>query len=195
MPWGPSEGANIREQRKLWDSQREREKKKRTFPWKALTSCAAWPTHRTKDSVNTKEELASCIQAHPHQWRQRGRHATVRAGRQGAILAPETSILHQTVSRLPLLTTSSWDPGLITSARTVTARDQLPRRVTWHTWDGALVPHPGKRVAGTGEVIKIHSPPGTVCSPSTWSPELLRPGKGTKRTPNRVCALAEYPRN
>ena len=26
----------------------------------------------------------------------------------------------------------------------------------------------------------MHGPPGTVSSPSTWSSELLRPGKGTK---------------
>ena len=30
-------------------------------------------------------------------------------------------------------------------------------------------------------------------SPNTWSPELLRPGKGTKHRPNRVCASEEYP--
>ena len=29
-------------------------------------------------------------------------------------------------------------------------------------------------------------------SPSTWSPELLGPGKGTKRRPNLVCTFVEY---
>ena len=42
----------------------------------------------------------------------------------------------------------------------------------------------GNRAAGTGEVINMHSPPGTVHSPSTWSLELLGPGKGTRRRPN-----------
>ena len=28
-------------------------------------------------------------------------------------------------------------------------------------------------------------------SPNTWSPELLGPGKGIKRRPNRVCAFEE----
>jgi len=55
--------------------------------------------------MNTKEELAGCIQAPStlHQ-RQRGRPVTSRARKQGApaILALETSILHQTVSRLPV---------------------------------------------------------------------------------------------
>ena len=38
-----------------------------------------------------------------------------------------------------LLTTSSWDPGWLTSARRVAAWDQLLRRDTRHTWDGVLV--------------------------------------------------------
>ena len=65
---------------------------------------------------------------------------------------------------------------------------------TQHTWDDALEAHPGNWTAGTREVIKMHVPPRTVCSPSTWSPEPLRPGKGTKLMPNWVCALAECPR-
>ena len=98
MPWGQFEGANVRQQPKLWDSQRERKKKKeRTFPQKSLT----WPSHRTKDWANTKGELACCIQAPPRpRQRQRGRWRTARAVRQGAISDPETSILHQTVRRI-----------------------------------------------------------------------------------------------
>ena len=42
--------------------------------------------------------------------------------------------------------------------------------------------HLGNQVAGTREVNKTYSPPGTVCSPNIWSPELFRPGKGTKHT-------------
>ena len=52
--------------------------------------------------------------------------------------------------------------------------------------------HLGNLVVGTWELIKMHGPPGTVCSPSTWLPELLGPGKGTKFTPNLVCGLMEY---
>ena len=40
----------------------------------------------------------------------------------------------------------------------------------------------------------MNGAPGTVHSPSTWWPEMFRPGKGTKRTPNQVCALVEYPK-
>ena len=55
---------NLREL--MWDSNpncgiaRER-KKKRTSPWTSLT----WPSHRTKDWMNTKGELAGCIQTCP----------------------------------------------------------------------------------------------------------------------------------
>ena len=92
-----------------------------------------------------------------------------------------------------LLTKYSWNPERFTSARRVAAWDQLPRD-TWHTWDGALTVHLGNWAARTRDVIKTHTPSGTVRSPNTWSPELLGPGKGKKRTPNQVCALVEYPR-
>ena len=91
-----------------------------------------------------------------------------------------------------LLTTSSWDPGWLASAIRVTAWDQLLRGDTWHTWDSALMAHGGNLEAGTGEVIKMHGPPGTVWPPSTWPTELLGPGKGTKQMPNLVCTLVEY---
>ena len=57
-----------------------------------------------------------------------------------------------------------------------------------YTWDGALTVHVGNSVVRTMEVIKIHGPPGTVHSPSSWSPGLLGTGKGTKCTPNQVCS-------
>ena len=44
--------------------------------------------------------------------------------------------------------------------------------------------HPGNQVAGTGEVIKTHGSPGTVRLTSTWSPEMLRSGKGAKHMPS-----------
>ena len=56
---------------------------------------------RTKDWVNTKGDLAGCVQAPPHRQRQRGKCATARDGRQGATSAPENCILHQTVWRFP----------------------------------------------------------------------------------------------
>ena len=76
-----------------------------------------------------------------------------------------------------------------------------------------LSQHTWYQAAWTSEVIKMHGPPGTVCSPSTWcclglgktqnahpnesvplwstqEPEKLRPGKCTKR---QAC-FGQYPR-
>ena len=131
------------------------------------------------------------ISPSPH-WRQGGRWAAARASRQGAILAPEMASSTKLWAGSQLLTMSSWDPGRLTSARSVTGWHQLPRGDTRHTWDGTLMAHLGNSAAGSGEVIKMHGQPGRVRLPSTWSPELLGPRKGTKRRPNRVCALAEY---
>ena len=88
---------------------------------------------------------------------------------------------------------SSWDPGWLISARRVTPWDQLPRGYTQDTWGSVLTAHPGNQAPGTREVIRAHSPPGTVCSPSTWLPELLGPRKGTMHTqPSlRPCRVPE----
>ena len=126
-----------------------------------------------------KESKPATYGALPPQ-RQRGRWTTIRARRQGAaaILAPETTKLWPGSQ---LQNMSSWEPGSLTSS-SVTAWDQLPRGDTWYTWDSALMAHRGNWADGTREVIKIHGPTGTGRSPSTSSPELLRPEKGTKRT-------------
>ena len=90
------------------------------------------------------------------------------------------------------LTKTAWDSVWLTSARRVTARDQLPRRHIWHTGDGHTRAHPGNRAAVTGEVMRHTPHQGRQRSPITWSPELLRPGKGKKRRPNRVCPFVDY---
>ena len=139
-----------------------------------------------------KESSCMPFRAFPP-WRQKGRFATARAGRQGAaaISALETTSSSKLWVGCQLLNTSSWDPGQFTSARSVTAWDQLPRGDTWHTWDCACAVHLGNPAARSGEVHKIHGLPGTVHSPSTQSPERLGPGKGTKCTAH--LGLAEHP--
>ena len=82
-----------------------------------------------------------------------------------------------------LLTMSSWDTGQLSFARRVAAWDQLPRGDTWHTWEGALLAHPGNWAVGTGGLTKMHGPPGTVCSPSTWSPSCSNPGRAQNISP------------
>ena len=125
----------------------------------------------------------------PHR-RQRGRRATARAGRQGAIRTPESASSTKLWAGFQLLTRSSWDPGLLTSARRVAVRDQLMRGDTWRTWDDALLAHPGTQGAGNGEVVRRTTHLGEC----TWSPKLLSPGKGTECMPNRLC-LCGVPKN
>ena len=47
---------------------------------------------------------------------------------------------------------------------------------------------PGKPSGRDGGADKLQR----LCSPNTWSPELLRPGKGTKCRPNQVCTSEDY---
>ena len=124
-----------------------------------------------------------------HHQRQRGGHATARAWRQGEISATEIGISTKLWAGSQLPTTSSWDPGQLTSARRVAAWDQ--RKHTAYLRRSSRC-KPRKPSCQDREVVKTHGPHGTVCSPMTWLPELLRPRKHIKHTPNQVCALEEY---
>ena len=99
------------------------------------------------------------------------------------ISAPEMASSTKLWAGSQLLTVSSWDLEWLTSTRRVAAKDQLSKE-TYDTSETVLLSTQGNWEAGTGEVIKMHGPPGAVCLPSTWLPELLRPGKGTKCMPN-----------
>ena len=125
----------------------------------------------------------------PH-WRQGGRRGQplLERGKLGPRESSSTKLQAGTQS----LTKTPWDSGWLTSARRVAARDQLPRRDIWHTGDGRTRCHPGHRAAGTREGIRRTPYLGRQHSPSTWLPELLGPGKGTKRRPNRVCPFVDY---
>ena len=124
--------------------------------------------------------------------RQRGRCATdrARAGRQGAaaISAPETASSTKLWADSQLLASSFWVPGWLTSPRSVTAWDQLPRD-TRHTCDGALTAYLGNQQARTREVIKMHGASGTVCSSSTGLPEVLGPGRHRMHSPSGSVPL------
>jgi len=70
---------------------------------------------------------------------------------------------------------------------------------TYGTPGTVLMVHPRNQEAGTGEVNKMHSPPGTVHSPSIQLPQWLGPVKGSKYTahlglcphgtPKNLCSL------
>ena len=179
LTWDSNPNCGIAKERKKKKKQRERDRQTENYPAKSrnLRHCRA--AHRTKDWANTRGELAGCGLAHPPL--EAGRQERGSQSQKGAILAPEMASSTKMQAGFQLLTKTSWYSGWLTPTRRVTARDQLPRRDIWHTWDGRAHCHPGNQVAGTGEVIKMHRPPGTVRLPtpgrlssldlgSTWSP-------------------------
>ena len=115
-----------------------------TFTFKTLPGPLT--EQRTEQSQPAADRPIPC-------WRQAGEGSQ---SQKGAITAPERHHLPN-CKQASLLTKTSWDSGWLTSAWRVAARDQLPKRDTWHAWEGTLVVHPENRVAGMGEVIR-HSP-------------------------------------
>ena len=127
--------------------------------------------------------------------RQRGRWVTARARRQGANSAPEMASSTKLQAGSQLLTKSSWDPGQLTSARRVTARDQLPKGDTRHTWDGAPTAHPWNWKSGMGEVIRRTAPPGECALAKhlvTWA---ARTWEGHKTQAQPSLCLCGVPEN
>ena len=131
-------------------------KKKRNFPIKALRCSLACSQNK---GVCEYQRRASWLCTGLSQ-RQRGRCATARARRQGVISVPETGILHQTMSRLPVTNyvfLGSWTVDI--SQEGCSLRSAPQRRHTGHLI-GCSHGIPGNQAAGTAEVIKMHSPPG-----------------------------------
>ena len=94
-------------------------------------------------------------------------------------LSPRYGILHQTVSRLLVANQvflGSWTVDIHQEGRRQRSAPQ--KRHTAHLrWGSSTAPRKLRGWDQGGD--KMHCPPGRVCSPSTWSPELLRLGKGT----------------
>ena len=141
----------------------EREKRKRTFPRKALTCSLDCSQNKELREYQRRASWLHVGPSPPHSQRQRGMCA---AERQVCNSQSQKARGQSRPQRLAsstrlwacshLLTTSSWDPGWLTSARRGTAWDQLLRGDTKHTWVRALMAHPGNWVAGIREVIKMH---------------------------------------
>ena len=89
-------------------------------------------------------------------------------------LGSRDGIFHQTVSRFPVANhvfLGSWTVDICQECCSLRSAPQ--RRHTAHLGT--------RETEGLGwGVIKTYGPPGAVCSPSTWLPELLTPGKGHK---------------
>ena len=184
MPWGQSDGANVRQQSKLWDIQREKKKKERgTFLQIALRHNLARSQNR---GLSEYQRRAGQPWTGPSpRWRQRDREAAARAGGQEA---SSTKLW----AGSQLLTRSPWNHGWLTSARRFTVKRSAPQRR--HTanlrWHSGGAPRKPSHWDWGGD--KMHRTPGRVRSQSTWSLELLGPGKGAKHRPNLcLCGVPE----
>ena len=171
--------------------ERKKETGGRTYSWKALRHSLTCSQNK---GLYKYQRRANQLQtgASPHQ-RQRGRQVTEEPEARGNV-GPRDGILHQTVRRLPVANQvflGSWTVGIYQEGRSQRSAPQ--RRHMAHQRRCSRCA-PGKLSSWDGGGDRTHSPPGAVRSPSSWLPELLGPGKGTKHRPSRVCAPVEYPR-
>ena len=108
----------------------------------------------------------------------------------GAIaFSARDSILCQTVSRLPVVNQvflGSWAVDVHQEGHSQRSAPQKRHTAHPRRWAGFTPRKSSSRDGGGNK-------PQQLRSPSTWSPELLGPGKGTKCRPNWVCAFVEYP--
>ena len=193
MPWGQSEGAKVRQEPKLWDSQRQREKREReNFSAKSpnLRHCRA---HSQKKGLSEYQRKTSQLwtgHLPPEAESQVGDSHSQKE----AILAPETASSTKLRAGSQLLTKSSWDPGQLTSTRRVAARDQIPRRDTQHTWDGAPTANSGNQGGRMGKVIRYTTPGECALAKHlvTWA---TRSWEGHKMQAQPSLCLCGVPKN
>ena len=120
----------------------------------------ARPTHRTKDWA----ELAGCGLAHPAGWQEQ---PEPERGNWDPREASYTKLQAGFIANQYFL--GFWKADI---AGRVADRDQLPRRDTQHTWEGAPIAHPENWVDGTGEVTGCSLQLGvTLCAKHmvTWA--------------------------
>ena len=172
----------------MWDSNPNRgiareTHKKRPFSRKALSAPLARSQNKGLHKYPRRASQLPYRALPP--WRQRGRRETARARRQGAaaISAPEMTSSTKLWAGSQLLTSSSWDPRWLTSARSVTAWDQLPRGDIRHTWNCALVETEWR---GPGRWVRrmAQRAPGRLSCSDLGGPQNAQP--------IQVCALVEH---
>ena len=125
----------------------------------------------------------------PH-WRQRGRMGGSQSWKEAN--SALRGILYQATSSHPVTNQNPVGFWMVDFCQEGRSKRSAPQRDIWHTGDGCTRCHSGNQAAGTGEVIRRTPHLGRQHSPSTWSPELLGPGKGTKCRPNGVCPFVDY---
>ena len=184
-------GNNLRElmwqQPKLWDSQRGKKKREReNFPMKSSNLRCSLAHSQNKGLSQCQRKAIRLWSGPSPSQRQRGRWATARAGRQGAISTPEMASSAKLWAGSQLLTKSSWDPGWLTLSRRGAAWDQLTEEIhstpemalLWHTWETEWL-GPGKCMRCTAHMELCHHGAlrslsgldlGSGCSLGLWQP-------------------------
>ena len=117
----------------------------------------------------------------------RDRH--VRAARAGrGKLQPQRSIIYQTVSRLRANQDflGFWTVDIHQEGHSQRSAPQKRHTAHLRRWASCTPRKPSGRNGGGHKSLPL-------CSSSTWPPELLRPGKGTKHRPNQVYTFVAYP--
>ena len=123
---------------------------------------------------------------------------TAKAGRQGAaaILTPKTArTFHQIVNRLPIANLFSWDPGLFDISQEYHSLRSAPQMKHMAHLGLCSLSAQGQVSSWSRHVSNMHDPHWTVCSKSTLSPELLKPGKDTKYTAHLCLYPCRAPEN
>ena len=125
----------------------------------------------------------------PH-WRQGGRRWAARAGKRQT--RPQRGILYQAASRHPVANQTPLGFWMVDFCQEGRSQRSAPQKRHMAHWRRVHPLPPRKPSGWTREVVRCTPHLGRQRSPSTWSPELLGPGKGKKRRPNRVCPFVDY---
>ena len=179
----------------MWDSNpncrnSQRGKKIENFPGKSFEAQPGPLTEQRIEGISEESSVAA-------DWSLplRGRQATSQGQKARGHVGPRDSILHQTVSRLPVTNKvflGSWAVDIHQESRSQRPASQKRHIAHLRQCPPSTPRKPRGRDQG-GD--KMHHPAGRVCSLAKHLlPEPLTPGKGTKRRPNQVCAFREYPR-
>ena len=171
------------------------EKKRKNFPTKCSNLSHCWAHSQNKGlseyQRKASQQRTSSGPAHPppEAERQAGEGQSQKAR---GNLDPRGGILYQTASRLPVANQVFMGSLMLDIHQEGRSQRSAPqRRHTAHLRRRSRCTY-RKLSSWDRGGDKTHRLLGSVLSPSTWSPELFGPGKGTKHRPNRVCALVEY---